>query len=323
MNNKHSILSNTVITVIVILLSLSIQIQAKDNPINNKNLNGGNQNDVAFSDGFEGLLLGPDPQIITANAKLSFIANSFMGAYGGVNNYLELIVNESVNPMTLNTIPARIDSGGWYWGMGLSQMTSALDRIESEGDYDSCIFLDGSMQTMREFADRLFVACDKVILFADAGYHNPVSLGGSYLSATATTLANARQMQVEYPELVVVPTAYVFYELTTNPVVNVPRLDYLYGDDNIHQNGLGTLVNAYSLYSVFSSRSPLGLGFEFDQPATENHSFMSGGFILLGHNFPSDTPDDKLLFDEFTQHLFQQRVIDLLVEWQQGNTTFD
>ncbi len=322
MKNKYNSL-NKIITTIGILLSLSMQIQAEIMPTNNDIAYGNNQNDVVFLDGFEGLLLGPDPQIITANAKLSFIANSFMGAYGGVNNYLELIVNESVNPVTLNTVPARIDSGGWYWGMLLSQMTSALERIESEGDYDSCIFLDGSMQTMRDFADRLFVACDKVILFADAGFHNPVTLGGAYFNATATTLANARQMQAEYPELLVVPTAYVFYELTTNPVVNVPRLDYLYGDDNIHQNGLGTLVNAYSLYAAFSSRSPLGLGFEFDQPATDNHSFMSNGFILLGHNFPSDTPNDRLLFDEITQHIFQQRIIDLLVEWQQGNTVFD
>lgn len=281
------------------------------------------QVDPVYADGFDGLLLGPDPGIFVADSKIGFIGNSFMGAYGGVNRYLELVVNASINPVPLDTVPARTDSGGWYWGMGLGQMTSALDRIEQEGDYDTCIFLDGPLPTMRKFADRLFAACNAVVLFADAGLHNPVSLGSNYLNATANTLANARQMQLEYPALIVIPTAYVFYELTTNPLVNVPRLDYLYGDEDIHQNGLGTLVNAYSFYAVLSSRSPLGLGFDFDQPATANHSFMDGDFILIGHQLPSDTPHDRLLFDVTTQHLFQQAIIDLLVDWHYGNTLFD
>ena len=246
-----------------------------------------------------------------------------MGAYGGLNNYLELVVNASPNPVQLNTVPARSSNGGWYWGMGLGQMTSALDRIENEGDYSTCIFLDGPMETMREFADRLFVACDHVVLFADAGGHNPVSLGKVHYSNTAITLNNARLMQKEYPNLIVVPMAYLFYDLTVNPVVSVPRLDYLYGDDNIHQNGLGTLINAYGLYSTLSSRSPLGLSFDFDQPATTNHSFIDGDDILIGHSFPSDTPKDRMNFDEPVQQLFQQRVIDLLIVWNQKNTLFD
>lgn len=279
--------------------------------------------DLIFIDGFDGLLLGPEPQVLFEGAKISFIANSYMGAYGGLNNYLELVLNETSNPVQLNTVPARIGNGGWYWGLGLGSMMTALDRIENEGDYSTCIFIDGTLDTMREFANRLFVACDHVVLFIAAGGHNPVTLGDNHYNNTASTLNNARQMQIEYPNLIVIPMVYVFYDLTVNPVVSVPRLDYLYGDENIHQNGLGTLVNTYGMYASLSSKSPVGLGFEFDQPTAVNHQFIDGDFILLGHSFPSDTPDDRLLFDEATQHLVQQKIIDLLIEWEQGTTIFD
>ncbi len=307
----------------VLLLVLSTGCSANDRQKQDKPLPHISGSDTIFTNGFEDSLLGADPNILFSGAKISFISNSYMGAYGGLNNYLELAVNASDDPVTLNTIPARIDNGGWYWGMWLGQMTSALDRIENEGNYDTCIFLDGPMQTMREFADRLFAACDDVVLFADGGGHNPVTLGSNYLNNTATTLANARLMQSEYPNLLVVPMAYVFYRLTINPVVVVPRLDYLYGDNNIHQNGLGTLVNTFGLYSMLTAKSPLGLSFDFDQPATTNYSFIVGNYILIGSQFPSDTPEDRILFDESTQHLFQQEIFDLLIEWHQRNTEFD
>ena len=316
-------MNQLLINTFFLLLVLSTGCSANDRQKQHKSLPHILGSDVIYTDGFDGSLLGSDPNILFNGAKISFISNSYMGAYGGLNNYLELIVNASDNPVTLNTMPARMTNGGWYWGMVLSQMTSALDRIENEGDYDTCLFLDGDIQTMREFADRLFAACDDVVLFADGGGHNPVTLGNNYLNNTATTLANARLMQSEYPNLLVVPMAYVFYGLTINPVGVVPRLDYLYGDNNIHQNGLGTLVNTFTLYSMLTSKSPLGLSFDFDQPATINHSFIDGNDILIGHSFPSDTPEDRILFDESTQHVFQQTILDLLVEWHQGNTEFD
>jgi len=315
----NQFLFNTFVLLLVLSMSFSVNGKQKQH----KPLQYIVGSDVIFTDGFDGSLLGADPNILLDGAKISFISNSFMGAYGGLNNYLELIVNVADNPVTLNTVPARTTNDGWYWGMVLSQMTSALDRIENEGDYDTCIFLDGSMQTMREFADRLFAACGHVVLFADGGWHNPVTLGNNYLNNTATTLANARLMQSEYPDLLVVPMAYVFYGLTINPVDVMPRLDYLYGDNNIHQNGLGTLINTFGLYSMLTSKSPLGLSFDYDQPATINHSFIDGNDILIGHSFPLDTPNDRILFDESTQLVFQQKVMDLLVEWQQRNTEFD
>ncbi|MCF6262384.1 MAG: hypothetical protein L3J24_02155 [Xanthomonadales bacterium] len=279
--------------------------------------------EIIFFDGFESLPLGADPSILLENAKMSFISNSYMGAWGGLNNYLELAVNASPITVTLNTLPARLSNGGWYWGMGLGSMTSALDRVEAEGDYDSCIFLDGPLQTMRAFADRLFAACDQVVLFADAGGHNPVTLGANHFNATNTTLTNARTMEAEYPNLLVIPTALIFYDLTINPPLATPRIDYLYGNNNIHQNGLGTLINAFSMYAVLSSRSPVGLEFEYDQPATPSRKFFFNDTVLIGYPFPSDAPEDFIVFDEATRNAFQQRIIQLLIQWQNSTTIFD
>ncbi len=281
--------------------------------------------DEIYSDGFESdpFPLGDDPGILFSNAKMSFISNSFMGAWGGLNNYLELMVEASPEPVTLNTIPARQTSGGWYWGLGLGAMTSALDRIELEGDYSSCIFLDGPLQTMRDFADRLFVACDFVVLFADAGARNPVTLGANHFNVTNSTLSNARIMESEYPDLLVIPTALIFYDLSIDPPITVPRLDYLYGDQNIHQNGLGTLINAFAIYSVLSSRSPVGIGFTYDQPAFGNQKFMQGETIGLGYTDPFQAPGDDIELTDETRDLFQQRVIELLIQWKDETSIFD
>lgn len=280
-------------------------------------------NEVIFVDGFETLPLGPDPGILLQNAKISFIANSYMGAWGGLNNYLELAVNASPVAVDINTVPARNGAGGWYWGMGLGQMTSALDRIEAEGDYDTCVFLDGPLDTMRQFADRLFVACEHVVLLADAGGHNPATLAGNYFNATQVTLSNARIMEAEYPDLLVVPTALIFYDLTVNSPVSVPRTDYLFGAHNIHQNGLGTLINAFSMYAMLSSRSPVGIEFVFDGPANGNEKFIIDDEILLGYQFPANFPEDVMVFNESTRRTFQQRILQLLLQWKNFTTVFD
>lgn len=262
------------------------------------------------------------PDILFDGAKISFIANSFMGEWGGLNSYLELLASAGLE-IDLETVPARQSAGGWYWGMGLDQMTDALDRIEAEGDYDICVFLNGSLDAMRTFAERLTAACGEVVLLVAGGGQNPVSLGGAHESTVADSLADARTLQSEFPGLRVAPAALVFYDLAVNPPVAVPRVDYLYGAGNIHQNGLGTLVNAFTLFAVMTGQLSVGIGFDYDAPAASEQEFMQGDIIGLGRPSPLAVAGDQLDFTPAVRDLFQQRVDTLLQQWRTSTTVFD
>lgn len=265
----------------------------------------------------------PDPGIFRAGAKMSFISNSYMGEWSGVHAYIREIVRATTPDHVPEMIPARETDGGWFWGMGLGSMTAALDRVEREGDYDTCVFLAGPLQVMRTFATRLSAACTHVVLFVSGGGRNPHTLREKLRPSVASALADARALEREFPKLLVVPALLVFYELETKPPVSVPRVDYLYGFDNIHQNGLGTLIHAYTMYTVMSGRSPVGVGFDYHAPAREDQRFIRGDVIGLARPQPFATPGDELLFSPDVRNLFLTRIVELVKQWQAGQTEFD
>jgi hypothetical protein len=287
---------------------------------------------TVFAVGLSSLVIGaqapgapyaPDPGIFKAGARMSFISNSYMGEWSGVEQYVREMLLASPIGVAPEMVPAREEQRGWYWGMGLASMTSALERVEREGTYDTCVFLNGPLETMREFARRLTAACRQVVLFVAPGGKNPRTLGEKLRGSVAASLSDGRTLEREFPGLLVVAGALIFYDLAQRPPVDVPRVDYLYGLDNIHQNGLGTLVNAFAMFAVMSGRSPVGLAFPYDRPAREDQKFMRGDTIGLSRPSPFATPGDEIPFPPRVRDLFQRRVLDLVQAWQAHATEFD
>ena len=60
----------------------------------------------------------------------------------------------------------------------------------------------------------------------------------------------------------VVPCGLIYYDLIVNPPVlrdATLRKDWVFMEENIHQNHVGTMVNVAAHYAVMTGRSPVGL----------------------------------------------------------------
>ena len=60
----------------------------------------------------------------------------------------------------------------------------------------------------------------------------------------------------------IVSSAVAFHALTVRPPEGMPRIDYLWKPRNIHQNEIGTMINAWMLYAMLTGNSPVGVNFD-------------------------------------------------------------
>lgn len=236
---------------------------------------------------------------ISTGDKLLFIGNSFMANEGGVYNYLTkaLQVGSNVRIKTDSVI---------NYGRPLSAMAKPeVGRKLAADDVDAVVITSGQLSTMRKFVAEINKVGKRPVVFMTWEPRHPGNRGTveSYTAATKRSVATLRRLQTE-TGATIVPAGVVFHDLTTQPPPGMPRSDYLWKPANIHQNELGTMINAWTLYAVLTGESPVGV--DFDMPP-----FAVGDTI---QSFPELKLTPKL------RRTLQERVWNVVQAWQSGKT---
>lgn len=250
--------------------------------------------------------VSPPPAIADGNALL-FIGNSYMGNYGGVNNLLQRQL-ASASPALKITTKSDI-----YYGQPLSAMFTpqAQELIQSKR-FDPVIITSGTIEAMKQFDAVIRASGARTFVYQTwAGSHpgNRATME-AYRASTAADVRLMRQMERE-TRAVVVPVAVIYHDLISRPPREGLREDYLWKPANIHQNFLGTAVNAWSLYAVLTGRSPVGVDLDY----TAN---------LPNWMPPTLAPDDLALArDAELRRAVQERVWKVVQQWRSGTTEFD
>ena len=231
-----------------------------------------------------------------------FVGNSYTANEGGVYNYLAKALSAADGP-TIRT-DKRI-----YYGKPLRAMfTDDVQAAIRSGDFDTVVITSGDLPTMNQFHKLIHRHRQQTVVFMTwAGRHpgNRATMK-SYTEATKRSVAEMRTMEKD-TGATIVPAAVAYHDLTIRPPHAMPRIDYLWIKGNIHQNELGTMVNAWMFYTMLTGKSPVGV--DFDVPP-----FVVDGVM-------KKTPEVKIT-PELRREL-QQRVWKIAQAWRSGKSHLD
>jgi len=230
--------------------------------------------------------------------RLLFIGNSFMANEGGVFNYLAAALQK-------NRVSTNVDKQINY-GKALREMMKPEVRSAIEaGDAAAVVITSGQLDIMKRFDGGIRQAGMKTVVFMTWELRHPGNRAttSQYTEATRKAVQEMRRMERETGAMIV-PAAVAFHSLTTRPPEGMPRVDYLWKPRNIHQNELGTMVNAWMLYSVLTGNSPVGVN--FDMPP-----------YVVGQKVKSE-PDIRFTRDLRTA--LQERVWEVAQVWKAGKS---
>lgn len=260
------------------------------------------QDPALFEAGGEVATTGPAPLVADGDSIL-FVGNSYMGNKGGVYNYLARAMAAADPPLRL------VPSSRIFYGQGLQSMcTDRVRRMIINGGFAAVVITSGDGETMRRFDKTIREhGAATVVYMTWSGRHpgNGATIE-DYRQWTARSVQVMREMECD-TGAVVVPLAVIYYDLTVRPPRDGLRVDYLWEPANIHQNELGTVVNSWALYAVLTGRSPIGIDYD-SQPH------------VVGDRL-SENPD--IVFDVPLRRALQERVLDVVRQWQSGKTEFD
>ncbi|MEP3478794.1 MAG: hypothetical protein ABJZ55_06075 [Fuerstiella sp.] len=228
-----------------------------------------------------------------------FIGNSFMANEGGVFNYTAKALR--VGAETKISTEKMIEYGRPLSAMAKPEVVRAIASEE----YDSVVITSGQLATMKKFVTEINKAGKKPIVFMTWELRHPGNRGTqqSYTDATKRSVRDMRRLEKE-TGATIVPAAVVYHDLTTQPPEGLPRIDYLWRPANIHQNELGTMVNAWMFYAVLTGKSPVGVN--FDMPP-----------FVVGEKL-REAPELRLTPE--LRRTLQERVWKVAKEWQSGKT---
>lgn len=230
--------------------------------------------------------------------RLLFIGNSFMANEGGVFNYLAAALQK-------NRVQISVDKQINY-GKALREMMKPEVRAAIEaGDSDAVVITSGRLDIMKQFDGGIRQSGAKTVVFMTWELRHPGNRASTsqYTDATRKAVQEMRRMERETGAMIV-PAAVAFHSLTARPPEGMPRTDYLWKPRNIHQNEIGTMVNAWMLYSVLTGNSPVGVN--FDMPP-----------YVVGQKVKSE-PEIRLTRDLRTA--LQERVWEVAQAWKAGKS---
>ncbi len=236
------------------------------------------------------------PAVVRDGQRLVFVGNSFLANEGGVYNYLQRALGKRGIDITFDS---KI-----YYGKPLSAMVTAeVGKAIMADDVDAVVITSGDPRIMKQFATKLKDSGKKLIVFMTWEPKHPGNGAApvQYSIATRKAVREMRQMEKE-TGATIIPAAVLYHDLTSRPPDGVSRVDFLWKKKNIHQNELGTMVNAWLMCAVLAGESPIGLN--FDMPP-----------FMVGQRIQSD-PDLRLT-RELRQEL-QYRTWAVAQAWAQG-----
>lgn len=197
-----------------------------------------------------------DPVLKKEN-RLFYIGNSFIGTEGGLENHFPRVLQEVNAPFSIRT-RSRI-----FWGQRLSRMfqPDIVDQIHNE-DEEIIIVTSGSRIYLDSFYQEIQKADKQMLVHMTWGRNPTINDGGmeSYREQTMDIVRTCRNFEDER-NAQVIPCGLIFYSLLVDPpdIDEELRLDWMFMQENIHQNHLGTMINLAAHFSIMTGLSPVGL----------------------------------------------------------------
>ncbi|MDR2495941.1 MAG: hypothetical protein LBD21_02285 [Tannerellaceae bacterium] len=194
---------------------------------------------------------------LVANAdSILFVGNSYIGAEGGLDNHLSRMSQLMNPPLHLN-VQSII-----HWGQGLGRMynDSVLKAIATGGK-KLVVVTSGPDEQMLRFAEAISKAGSRMMVHM-TWPTNPTLNGNNLHAYRDRLLKLVGQMRAfeSASGIAVAPCGLVFYDLLVDPPkLEGLRIDWMYMEEDIHQNHIGTMINAATHYAVMTGRSPVGL----------------------------------------------------------------
>lgn len=245
--------------------------------------------------------------LIKEGDSLLFIGNSYMANEGGVRHYLTKALQSAKPPLKITT------EHEIMYGKPLDVMftPAAQEKIKSRR-YDPVVITSGSYEAMKTFDAFIKANQSRTVIYMTWEGRHPGNRAtmAEYKDATMKNVKLMRQVEKELG-VTVVPLAVVYYDLTVRPAKSGLREDYMWRAGNIHQGILGTMVNTWTLYAVFTGQSPVGLDFDFTTP---QKNYVQGTTL-------ADEP--SIVFDEALRRTLQERVWKIVQQWNAGKTELD
>lgn len=238
-------------------------------------------------------------RVINDGDRLLFVGNSYMANEGGVFNYLKKAFKEVGGP-SIST-DKRI-----YYGKPLrSMLTNDVKQAINSDKFDAVAITSGRLDAMKQFDRSIRQSGKKTVVFMTwEGMHpGHKSTEAEYTVATKRSVQIMRQMEQETGAYII-PVAVVYHDLTINPPAEMPRVDYLWRESNIHQSELGTMVNTWMFYAILTGSSPVGVDFDMSPH-------------VIGEKLSQDS--DIRLTPQLRKSL-QERVWKVAQQWTSGKT---
>ena len=196
------------------------------------------------------------PAIVRDGDHILYVGNSFIGTEGGLDNHFRGMTPFMKPPLNIQTRSII------YWGQGLSRMytDSVLEAIGSRQN-DLVVVTSGPPELLKKFRDTIVASGSRMMIHMTWGLNPVINKGGmaSFRKQTVKIVEDMEQFEKE-TGVPVAPCGLVFYDLVADPP-DIPglRTDWVFMVENIHQNHIGTMVNAAVHYAVMTGRSPVGL----------------------------------------------------------------
>lgn len=238
------------------------------------------------------------PALIDDGDGVLFIGNSFMANEGGVDRYLTPALERS-------GIEIRAEKMISYGQPLKAMMTPKIGAGISSKVIDLVVITSGELDVMKQFQKKIDSEGKRTAVFMTWQLKHPGNKAdmASYTAKTKSDIVEMRKMERE-TNATIIPVAVVFHSLASDPPTGMPRADFIWQPNNIHQNELGTLVNAWTVYAVLTGESPERKN--YDVPPW-----------IVGQKLQSE-PGIRLT-RELRQAL-QERVWKVVKQWRQGKT---
>lgn len=229
---------------------------------------------------------------------LLLVGNSFMANEGGVANYLQAALRKRGVDITHESKIA--------YGKPLSEMvTREVGVAMMKPEVDVVVITSGDMKVMKQFATKLKGSGKHLVVFMTWETKHPGNRATEkqYTAATRKAVLAMRELEKE-TGVTIIPAAVLFHDLTVRPPDGMPRVDYLWKAQNIHQNALGTMANALLMSAMLTGESPARLSFDFPP-------------YIVGQKF-RDEPD--LRYTRDLREALQYRAWAVTQAWVKGKT---
>lgn len=236
--------------------------------------------------------------IVNDGDHLLLVGNSFMANEGGVGNYLQAALRKRGIDITHESQIA--------YGKTLSEMvTREVGDGMMKPDVDVVIITSGDTRVMKQFATKLKGSGKRLAVFMTWDTRHPGNRAtkNQYTTSTRKAVREMREFEKE-TGATIIPAAVLFHDLTVRPPDGMPRVDYLWKEQNIHQNALGTMANALLMAAMLTGESPARLNFDFPP-------------YIVGQKF-RDEPD--LRYTRDLRETLQYRAWSVTQAWVRGKS---